>query len=201
MDSNDKFQLETLRRPIDSSRPTIPYSQFPRPTLPHLATSSDGPSRLRGADGSSFETRNVTSSSAVHPPDNTDLCTPSTHRRRRSSIMNGLDWSAGSVQAPPLQRHEGIIEDWKETAANRDPLPTNEDIELGSMSDSDTITDDEETGLTKQDRRKRKRERKRNTQMDQRVVGSPAITAQERKDADQSVLKRMLANGMLISLW
>ena len=115
--------------------------------------------------------------------------------------MNGLDWSAGSVQAPPLQRHEGIIEDWKETAANRDPLPTNEDIELGSMSDSDTITDDEETGLTKQDRRKRKRERKRNTQMDQRVVGSPAITAQERKDADQSVLKRMLANGMLISLW
>jgi solute carrier family 35 protein C2 len=110
--------------------------------------------------------------------------------------MNGLDWSAGSVQAPPLQRHEGIIEDWEETAAN-----TNEDIELGSMSDSDTITDDEETGLTKQDKMKRKRERKRNTQMDQRVVRSPAITAQERKDADQSVLKRMLANGLLISLW
>jgi solute carrier family 35 protein C2 len=203
VDSNDRFQLETLRSPADSSRPTIPYSQFPRPVLPNLATSFEGSSRAR-VDGSSSDDLKITYSSDVYSPDNMDLNVPSSHRRRRSSLMNSLNGSAHKPHAQSWRKQrgrQGIQEDWKETKTDDDSFSTSEDHEMDRMSEDDGINDDEETGLTEQDTRKRRRKRKRDTRMDQRIVGQSAATAAEKKEANQAVLKEMFINSLLIALW
>lgn len=70
-----------------------------------------------------------------------------------------------------------------------------------SYSDED-LQDDEETGLTTKGKRRRQRKRQRNTQLDQRIAREKNnITAEERKEADKNVVKRLLINGSLILLW
>jgi len=80
-------------------------------------------------------------------------------------------------------------------------LSTSEDVELEDLSEEDGMQDDEETGLTGKDKGKRKRKRRRNTLMDQRIAGEIKITAEEKKEADQNVLKKGFINALLIGLW
>ncbi len=68
------------------------------------------------------------------------------------------------------------------------------------MSD-DGLQDDEETGLTGKDKSRRKGKKRRNTLLDQRIAGEANITAEEKREADQNVLKRGLVNALLIGLW
>lgn len=77
---------------------------------------------------------------------------------------------------------------------------TSEDVELDQLSD-DGLQDDEETGLTGKDKDKRKSRRRRNTLLDNRVAADVKITEEERKEADQFVLRNLLLNGTLIGLW
>jgi solute carrier family 35, member C2 len=81
-----------------------------------------------------------------------------------------------------------------------DMRSTSEEVELDDLSD-DGLQDDEETGLTGKDKGRRKHKRRRNTQLDQRVVGDIKITDEEKKEADQNVFKKSLVNGILIGLW
>ena len=67
------------------------------------------------------------------------------------------------------------------------------------LSDED-LHDDEEAGLTAQDRRRKQRRKRRNTQLDNRIV-KEKVTADDKKQADQTVLRRLLVNGTLILLW
>jgi solute carrier family 35, member C2 len=67
------------------------------------------------------------------------------------------------------------------------------------LSDED-LHDDEETGLTGRDRRRKQKKRRHNTALDNRVAGE-AITAEEKKEADQNVIKKSLINILLILLW
>lgn len=91
----------------------------------------------------------------------------------------------------------GIDEDPKERTSDES---TSEDVEMEDMSE-DGLQDDEETGLTGKVKGKRKMRRRRNTLLDQRVVGSAEITEEEKKEADQNVFKKSLINGTLIGLW
>lgn len=77
---------------------------------------------------------------------------------------------------------------------------TSEEVELDHLSD-DEIQDDEETGLTGKDKGVRKQRRRKNTLLDQRIVGETTVTAEERKAADQNVMKKSLVNGLLIAMW
>ena len=70
----------------------------------------------------------------------------------------------------------------------------------GDVSDED-LHDDEETGLTRRDRTRKQRRRRHNTQLDNRIAPAGQITAEEQKEADQNVVKRLLVNGCLILLW
>lgn len=79
-----------------------------------------------------------------------------------------------------------------------DGFSAGDDLDL---SEDDALQDDEETGLTGKDKSKRKRRKRRNTLLDQRIVGDSNITAEEKKKADQNVLKKGLINGVLIGLW
>ena len=102
---------------------------------------------------------------------------------------------------PPRSPVKGSIkEDPKLERASDDELSTSEDLELEDMTD-DGLQDDEETGLTGKDKGRRKRRRRRNTLLDQRIAGESKITAEEKREADQNVIKKGLINGLLIGLW
>jgi len=82
-----------------------------------------------------------------------------------------------------------------------DDASTSDNVELDDLSEEDGLQDDEETGLTGKDKRRIKKRKRRNTLLDHRIAGEAQITAEEKREADQSVLRRSLVNGLLIGLW
>jgi solute carrier family 35 protein C2 len=119
--------------------------------------------------------------------------------------MNSLDAPAAmkprdKSSRSPTSGQGSIQEDPKLERASDEEWSTSEDVELDDLSE-DGLQDDEETGLTGKDKGRRKRKRRRNTLMDQRIAADLKITAEEKKEADQSVVKKSLINGLLIGLW
>ncbi|KAK2623978.1 hypothetical protein QTJ16_006612 [Diplocarpon rosae] len=135
---------------------------------------------------------------------------PQGHRRRRSSLMNAVGEQhktsssstakAKSKRATGAEDSPSLVEDPKLELSDGD---SSDDLELEDLSD-EGLQDDEETGLTGKDKKRRKKRRRRNTLLDHRVAegtGKAVISAEEKKEADQNVVKRGLVNGLLIGLW
>ncbi|KAL2685202.1 hypothetical protein Neosp_006298 [[Neocosmospora] mangrovei] len=131
------------------------------------------------------------------------------HRRRRSSQISSGGRPVGSPSRSRATSGRGPASN----GLSDEPKISEEDLDANgfairkddsgdeSYSDED-LQDDEETGLTRKDRHRRQKKRKRNTQLDQRIArGDNDISAEERKEADKSVLKTLLINGFLILLW
>ncbi len=79
---------------------------------------------------------------------------------------------------------------------------TSDDVEMKDMLSDDGLDDDEETGLTRGDRRRRRRRKRQNGRLDARVVKEPKTTkAIKLNSADQSVLRRSVVNVSLIGCW
>ena len=128
--------------------------------------------------------------------------------------MNAIDTSAKSksrrspLSAASDRRNSlgigtGIEEGLKlgrDGAASDDDMSTSEDVELDDLSE-DGLQDDEETGLTGKNKSRRNKRRRRNTLLDQRIASEVNITVEEKKEADQYVVKNILINGLLIGLW
>lgn len=79
--------------------------------------------------------------------------------------------------------------------------PSSSDLEMDDMRSDEELDDDEETGLTHADRRKRRRRKRKNTRLDERVMGDGKITKEEERLATATMLKTSLINGLLIGLW
>ncbi|KAJ5038736.1 uncharacterized protein L3040_006416 [Drepanopeziza brunnea f. sp. 'multigermtubi'] len=136
------------------------------------------------------------------------------HRRRKSSLMNppsvsSIPPNSNGTKGKPRRSSKSITtgadeEDPKVERTSDDS--TSEDLELDELSD-DELQDDEETGLTGKIKGQRRQRRRKNTLLDQRIAGDGhagvriAITAEEKKEADQNVVKNSLINGLLIGLW
>ncbi|CZT00987.1 related to vanadate resistance protein Gog5p, member of the triose phosphate translocater family of membrane transporters [Rhynchosporium agropyri] len=131
------------------------------------------------------------------------------HRRRRSSIMNSLRADTNSKRK---SRRRGSPKSGAATGADdsltEDPKlerSTDESLSDGELDDlsDDGLQDDEETGLTGKDKGKRKNKRRRNTLLDQRIAGEVkvVISDEEKKEADQNVVRKSLINGLLICMW
>ncbi|KAL2257704.1 hypothetical protein VTK26DRAFT_9276 [Humicola hyalothermophila] len=128
--------------------------------------------------------------------------TPSGHRRRRSSLINPANSASSRSQRPRAQSVRGPVvdDDGKipEESSEDDPLRLDE-VADGGLSDED-LHDDEETGLTGKDRRRKRRKRNRSQLLDHRIVGDH-ISQEEKKEADRNVVKHLFINGVLIGLW
>ncbi|RSL93993.1 hypothetical protein BHE90_009749 [Fusarium euwallaceae] len=131
------------------------------------------------------------------------------HRRRRSSQISTGGRPVGSPSRSRATSGRGPASNGlsDEPKISEEDLDANgfairkEDSGDESYSDED-LQDDEETGLTRKDRHRKQKKRKRNTQLDQRIArGNNDISAEERKEADKSVIKSLLINGTLILLW
>lgn len=125
-------------------------------------------------------------------------------RRRKNSLMKPVDSSLRT--ATPGKRRSLSLEGHGDTKlrtskdGDDSEMSSSEDFELEDLSD-DGLQDDEETGLTGNDRSKRRRRKETNTLLDHRIAGAETVTAEEKKEADVHVLKDMLINGALIGLW
>ncbi|KAI9048245.1 hypothetical protein LZ554_008040 [Drepanopeziza brunnea f. sp. 'monogermtubi'] len=136
------------------------------------------------------------------------------HRRRKSSLMNPPSASSilpnsngtkGKSRRSSKSIATGADEEDPKVERTSDDS-TSEDLELDELSD-DGLQDDEETGLTGKIKGRRRQRRRKITLLDQRIAGDGhvgakiAITAEEKKEADQNVVKNSLINGLLIGLW
>ncbi|KAI0860719.1 triose-phosphate transporter family-domain-containing protein [Xylaria cubensis] len=134
-----------------------------------------------------------------------DAIAPAGHRRRRSTLSAGLNTSV-----PPTTRTGRPRATSMKNTGDAEPKISEEDLvpyasrpnareDDDSLSDED-LHDDEETGLTNKDKRRRQKKRRRNTRLDQRIVRDN-LTDEERKQADQNVVRRLAVNAALIGLW
>ncbi|KAI1636546.1 triose-phosphate transporter family-domain-containing protein [Biscogniauxia mediterranea] len=150
--------------------------------------------------------------SSVSPPNRRpediemDSIAPAGHRRRRSTL------TAGQSAPQPASNSRTSRPRAHSVKNSGDPGAKISEESLGpgassrpddrhdeSYSDED-LHDDEETGLTKADRRRKRDKRRRNTRLDQRIVRD-RITDEERKEADQNMMRKLAVNSVLIGLW
>ncbi|KAI8630424.1 triose-phosphate transporter family-domain-containing protein [Xylariaceae sp. FL1651] len=179
--------------------PTSASNDFSNPPSASSATTSfqvDWPSDGGPSSASSAHRR---------PEDiEMDAIAPTGHRRRRSTLTAGPNSPlppntrtgrprATSIKNPGDSGSKISEED------QRLLLPRAESRNDDTLSDED-LHDDEETGLTKQDKRRKRNKRRRNTRLDQRIVRD-RLSDEERKQADQNVIRRLAVNAVLIGLW
>lgn len=67
--------------------------------------------------------------------------------------------------------------------------------------DDDDLRDDEETGLTRKEKIKKQKRKRRNTQLDQRIAKEKTLSPDERKEVDKNIVKRIAVNVGLILMW
>ncbi|KAI2621400.1 TPT-domain-containing protein [Hypomontagnella submonticulosa] len=133
-----------------------------------------------------------------------DPIAPQGHRRRRSTLTANPNIPQPSSsrssrpRATSIKAPGDLEAKISEEDQSRDPSRS-ESKEEDSLSEED-LHDDEETGLTKKDKRRKRAKRRRNTRLDQRIARDK-ITDEERKEADQTVFRRLAVNATLIGLW
>ncbi|KAH9891403.1 triose-phosphate transporter family-domain-containing protein [Xylariomycetidae sp. FL2044] len=133
-----------------------------------------------------------------------DSIAPAGHRRRRSTLtatLNAPQPSSSKTGRPRATSIKNPAEVEPKISEEDTPRNPSRSRDRGdeSLSDED-LHDDEETGLTKKDRRRKRDKRRRNTRLDQRIVRDK-ITDEERKEADQNMVRRLATNVVLIGLW
>ncbi|KAI1457997.1 TPT-domain-containing protein [Annulohypoxylon moriforme] len=132
------------------------------------------------------------------------IAAPTGHRRRRSTLTANPNPGQPSNSRTSRPRATSIKSpgdlEVKISEENRSrDASRSEGKDEDSMSEED-LHDDEETGLTKKDKRRKQAKKRRNTRLDQRIARD-RITDEERKEADQNVFKKLVINAILIGLW
>lgn len=186
-----------------------PATRFPAPTL----STPPSPS----ATSSHGSERSVLDAAArVHPP-TPDMDGPDAYIRRRPLLMENEDPRTGpksekrsrshrhrrklsQLPADGEHQHAAYSSDDGHSSIYSTPSAS-EDVEMEPLASDDALTDDEETGLTGKDKRKRKRRRTLNTKLDERVAGSTGASPSGWSLADRNVIKASLINILLIASW
>ncbi|KAI6349076.1 hypothetical protein MCOR25_010720 [Pyricularia grisea] len=197
-----------------SSSVTSPSSISKRPgqTLPNLLTANQQDS-LSSSTSSALATpsrssstpspANTTSFAASAGPDRVrrieefemeSMSAPQGHRRRRSTHTSPTTRSRG----PEDRKPHGVADDRDNEVQAGRRLDTDDDD--SGLSDED-LHDDEEAGLTRKHRDRKRDKRRRNTQFDQRIVRGGTISDDEKREADKNVMRNLVINAVLIGLW
>ncbi|RFU28909.1 hypothetical protein B7463_g7431, partial [Scytalidium lignicola] len=219
------YPLQSQSRTTGSNQLTSPFPSTSLPRTPNISQPEPGrkSADLISPDAARQLAHFGTAEDLAMDPETAG------HRRRRSSLINPLtvpapeteSWTAvraapkrgrrggrsprktSRSRSPDAIREEGARVD--RSGSDDDSKSTSEELELEDLSEEDEgLQDDEETGLTGRDRSRRRRRKRRNTLLDQRVVPTGEemkITAEEKKEADQSVIRRSAINLGLIGLW
>lgn len=130
-------------------------------------------------------------------------------RRRGSSLVQQIinEERIGIRRASPRRMPSDIPEaahaesphSYEEDETN--PVSSGSDWEMDDIRSDEGLEDDEETGLTIQDRQKRTRRKRRNTLADERIVPDGEISKEEERLATASFMRNAIINSILIGLW
>ena len=138
------------------------------------------------------------------------------YRRRRAQLMNGLEDGSARRKKPskkPVRGHRNTPktpdEESKHLVHSSDEgqgsdfssRTTSEELELDHLTPEDPFSDDEETGMTKKDKRHRKRRRKKAMRMDERVAGNVNASKPNKKFTYSEIYKAWLINALLVASW
>ncbi|KAK3674591.1 hypothetical protein LTR78_005677 [Recurvomyces mirabilis] len=82
-----------------------------------------------------------------------------------------------------------------------DAGPSSDDLSLDELELDDDLDDDEETGLTRTERKSRRRRKRRNTHLDHRIARDGGTQQAEDKVVMSSMLRTTVINSLLIALW
>lgn len=150
-------------------------------------------------------------SSLRHPDDNIiemDPITPGGHRRRRSTltgagsvppISSRITRPRGnSIKAGPSEAAPKISEEANSSELARPDHHAN--LHSDAYVSDEDLHDDEETGLTNKDKRRKRAKKRRNTRLDQRVARDN-LSEEQKREADLHVARRLAINLCLIGLW
>ncbi|KAH7031341.1 triose-phosphate transporter family-domain-containing protein [Microdochium trichocladiopsis] len=205
------------RTAVDSSGnvllPTSPSLVDTSASSPSAASTSfraDRPATNGYGIGRSSSPSYATSSHLRSPDDSIEMdpITPGGHRRRRSTLTGSSNAPpiasrttrprGSSIMGGPSEAAPKISEEANSGEFARQDHRANLDSD-GSLSDED-LHDDEETGLTKKDKRRKKAKKQRNTRLDQRVAREN-LSDEQKHLADLNVARRLAINLVLIGLW
>lgn len=75
------------------------------------------------------------------------------------------------------------------------------DIEMDNIHSDEETREDEETGLTQTERRKRRWLKKKHARLDERVAGDASTSKLQERLVNATVFKEMAINAVLIGLW
>lgn len=182
-----------------------PEDRFPLPTVSSLSQIS---SSARSSQDSQDSVLGI--GSHVHPP-TPDMDGSDGYRRRRALLASEHEASKSSrrMRGERTQRSHKKATDMQNQGIESDDTDTSDfssrsisdDVELYHIGSDNGLTDDEEAGLDKKDKSRRKRKKRKNTLLDQRVIGSMKISIQNGDSADKNVLKASIINALLIASW
>lgn len=133
-----------------------------------------------------------------------DAINPKSHRRRRSTLSAGLNTSLPPNGRGSRPRSTSIMANGdsspKIAEEQQGLLDAKADPRVDDILTDEDLHDDEETGLTKSDKKRKRSRRRRNTRLDQRIVRDK-LTDDERRQANQTIARRLAINAVLIGLW
>lgn len=195
---------------------TSPLPFPPQPRLDDLLLSDDDDEPPSGhATSSTLAHAQARAAPDRSAPEDIEMGTiPAGHRRRRSSILNPIvaptrARARSLSQAIPLQDEVKEVEEGDAAAASAGTEGTGSggaasggtttDFSEWSGDDED-LRDDEETGLTRKERDRRRRAKRRNTLLDQRIAPEK-MSMDEEGGPDETVTRAVLINAGLIALW
>lgn len=165
----------------NDSRNNSPGDRFPQPTI--------SPSQISTSTSNDSHDTNLTA--FVHPP-TPDMGGVGDSRRNGSTgiLRNDRKESRNHTALG----NEGQGSDFSSASAS-------DDLELDQLSSDDEVSDDEETGLTKNHLGSRRRKRRKHHEADDSVLETANINMEKRISADKSVLKALIVNVSLIAAW
>jgi solute carrier family 35 protein C2 len=129
---------------------------------------------------------------------------------RRSASTATADPNHGDTHNIRTRSHPDAISETSSRKKRRDEdagsdgsdMTSSEDFEMDAIASDDGLEDDEETGLTGHDRQKRRRRKRRNTHMDQRIApGSESQREEEDRLANKTFWSAVMLNALFIGLW
>lgn len=180
------------------SKHASPADHFPQPTI--------SPSRL--SDTSSCDSHDADLTTYVHPPA-PDLDETSNRRKRKPLMNHTQRTTADNFNDKTSSKHHLRAKGSHNPAMHADDghgsdfssASTSDNLELEPFASDNGLSDDEATGLTKNDLSRRRKRRRKHQRVDESVMGTREINKQERISADRSVLKALLVNALLIAAW
>lgn len=80
-------------------------------------------------------------------------------------------------------------------------LSTSDDLELDPINSDGSQSDDEETGLTRSDKRNNKKRRRKAQELGARIAGTVEPHNTSYKSAERNVLRALFLNSLLVASW